>query len=110
MDGEKQKSCSFPAKKLDGCHVITIEGLSGDDQTPNDLQEAFLEHGATQCGYCLPGMIMAGEVLLAQNPTPSRTEIKEAIAENLCRCIGYAQIIDAIEDTAQKRNHEKSAV
>jgi carbon-monoxide dehydrogenase small subunit len=108
VDGEKQKSCSFAAKKLEGCHVTTIEGLSGDDHTPNDLQKSFLEHGATQCGYCLPGMIMAGEVLLASNPTPSRIEIKEAISENLCRCIGYVQIIDAIEDTAQKRIHEKS--
>lgn len=107
VDGEKQKSCTFAAKKLSGCEVTTIEGLSGADKTPNDLQESFLEHGATQCGYCLPGMIMAGEVLLAKNPTPSRLEIKDAIAENLCRCIGYSQIIDAIETTAKKRGKEK---
>ena len=103
IDGEKQKSCTFAAQKLDGRNVTTIEGLSAPDNTPNDLQESFLEHGATQCGYCLPGMIMAGEALLAKNPIPSRPEIKEAISENLCRCIGYVQIVDAIEETAEKR-------
>ena len=103
INGEKKKSCIFPADKLEGCDVTTIEGLSAPDNTPNDLQESFLEHGATQCGYCLPGMIMAGEDLLAKNVNPSRPEIKEAIADNLCRCIGYVQIVDAIEATAEKR-------
>ncbi len=103
INGEKKKSCSLAAQKLEGCEVTTIEGLSAPDNAPNDLQESFLEHGATQCGYCLPGMIMAGEALLAKNPTPRRTEIQEGIADNLCRCIGYVQIVDAIEATAEKR-------
>ena len=109
INGEKQKSCVFVAEKLEGCTVTTIEGVSAPDNTPNDLQESFLEHGATQCGYCMPGMIMAGEVLLAKNPSPSRPEIKEAIADNLCRCIGYVQIVDAIEATAEKRAKGKGA-
>jgi len=109
INGEKKKSCIFAVEKLEGCDVTTIEGLSAPDNTPNDLQESFLEHGATQCGYCLPGMIMAGGVLLAKNPNPSRPEIKEAIADNLCRCIGYVQIVDAIEATAEKRAKGKGA-
>ncbi|OQY34411.1 MAG: hypothetical protein B6I38_02430 [Anaerolineaceae bacterium 4572_5.1] len=119
VDGEKQKSCTFTAAKLEGCHVTTIEGISASANTadnapsgmpnsvPNDLQLAFLEHGAIQCGYCTPGMVMAGEALLAKKTTPSRTEIREAIADNLCRCTGYIQIVDAIEATAKQRTKER---
>jgi aerobic-type carbon monoxide dehydrogenase small subunit (CoxS/CutS family) len=107
VDGEMQNSCTYPASSLAGKTVLTIEGLSVPDGTPNDLQLAFLEHGAVQCGYCIPGMIMAGESLLASNPTPSRTEIRQALVGNLCRCTGYVQIVDAIDATAKQRANEK---
>ena len=109
IDGEAKKSCIFPANNLAGTNVITVEGLSSSDNTPNDLQLAFLEHGSSQCGYCTPGILMAGEALLAKTVTPSRIEIREAIAGNLCRCTGYVQIVDAIEATAKKRSEEVGA-
>lgn len=106
VDGELQKSCLYPARNLEGRTVLTIEGICRSDGSPNDLQQAFLEYGATQCGFCTPGMVMAGEALLAKNLHPSRGEIREAIAENLCRCTGYQQIVDAIEATAKRRYQE----
>lgn len=109
IDGELKKACIFPARNLEGTHVLTIEGLRQSDGSPNDLQQAFLEHGATQCGYCTPGMLLAGEALLQRTPDPSRQEIREAIAENLCRCTGYQQIVDAIEATALTRRRNGGA-
>lgn len=106
VDGKLEKSCLYPARNLDGKVVLTIEGIANPDGSPSDLQLAFLEYGATQCGYCTPGMIMAGEALLRQNSNPTRQQIRAAIAENLCRCTGYLQIIEAIEATAQKRQKE----
>ncbi len=103
VDGELKKSCIYPARNLDGKVVITIEGIANPDGSPSDLQQAFLDYGATQCGYCTPGMILAGEALLRQNPTPSRQEIRAAISENLCRCTGYQQIVDAIQAAAESR-------
>lgn len=108
IDGKAENSCTYPAQKLEGCQVTTIEGLSVDNQ-PSDLQLSFLDHGAVQCGYCIPGFIMAGEALLGQNPAPSREEIRQAISGNLCRCTGYVQIVDAIEDTAKQRASKKEA-
>jgi carbon-monoxide dehydrogenase small subunit len=107
IDGKAQNSCTYAAQKLEGREVVTIEGLSAPDGSANDLQLAFLAHGAVQCGYCIPGMIMAGEALLANNPTPSREGIREALAGNLCRCTGYVQIVDAIEATAAQRANGK---
>lgn len=103
VDGELKNACIYPARQLDGKRVLTIEGLSAPDGSPSDLQEAFLDYGATQCGYCTPGMIMAGEALLINNPTPTRSEIRKYIVGNLCRCTGYQQIVDAIEATALSR-------
>ena len=105
VDGELKNACIYPARNLDGKVVLTIEGVSSPDSAPNDLQRAFLDHGATQCGYCTPGMIMAGEALLLHNLEPTRQEIREVIAGNLCRCTGYQQIVDAIEATAQGRRN-----
>ena len=96
-------SCLLLAPQVDGCRVTTIEGIHAPDGGPDDLQQAFLEFGAVQCGYCTPGMVLAGEALLACNPCPTRQEIREAIAGNLCRCTGYQQIVDAIEATAARR-------
>jgi len=98
------RSCRTPVSKIAGQHVITIEGIRSPEGGPNDLQQAFLDHGAVQCGFCIPGMIIAGEALLRRNPDPSRDEIRRAISGNICRCTGYQQIIDAIEATAHLRS------
>lgn len=109
IDGERKNSCTYPAAELEGRTVITIEGLLSPNGSPNDLQLAFLAHGATQCGYCTPGMIMTGEALLRANPSPNRRDIREALAGNLCRCTGYLQIIDAIETVAQTRMAQRES-
>ncbi len=109
VDGKLVRSCRTMASDVIGCDVTTIEGVHGPDGGPNDLQQAFLEHGALQCGICTPGMVMAGEALLSRNPNPSRAQIRRAISGNLCRCTGYQQIIDAIETTAQRRRDAKEA-
>jgi carbon-monoxide dehydrogenase small subunit len=103
FDGKLINSCLVPVSILEGHQVITIEGLQSTDGGLTDLQEAFLRHGAVQCGYCIPSMILAGEALLLKNPAPSRDEIRTGISSVLCRCTGYHQIIDAIEDTARLR-------
>lgn len=102
-DDRLVKSCSLTAGELDGHRVVTIEGIHGAAGGLSDLQEAFLDHGAVQCGYCIPAMILAGEALLRRNPTPSRDDIRRGIAIVLCRCTGYQQIVDAIADTARRR-------
>jgi len=103
LDGVLVNSCLLLAAQANGRKVITIEGIRGLDGGPNDLQQAFIDYGAVQCGFCIPGMLLASEALLARNPRPSRTEIRTAIAGNLCRCTGYTQIVDAIEATARHR-------
>lgn len=97
------KSCQIQAVRAQGCSIITIEGVSGQDDRLTDLQEAFIRHGAVQCGYCTPAMVLAGEALLKHNPLPSRKEVRRAIDSVLCRCTGYQQIIDAIQETAYLR-------
>lgn len=103
LDGRLVNSCLVLGPQADGRHVLTIEGVRGVDGGPNDLQKNFIDHGAVQCGYCIPGMVLAGEALLARTLNPSRADIREAIAGNLCRCTGYQQIVDAIEATAAER-------
>ncbi len=108
LDGKLVNSCLVLAAQANGRDVITIEGIHAPDGGPNDLQQAFIEYGAVQCGFCIPGMVLAGEALLSSTLTPTRTEIREAIAGNLCRCTGYQQIVDAIEATATGRQEKKS--
>jgi aerobic carbon-monoxide dehydrogenase small subunit len=103
LDGRLVNSCLVLAPQAGGREVVTIEGVRGPDGGADDLQQAFIDYGAVQCGYCTPGMVLAGEALLASNPRPSRQQIREAIAGNLCRCTGYQQIVDAIEVTARRR-------
>ncbi|MBE0478122.1 (2Fe-2S)-binding protein [Candidatus Aerophobetes bacterium] len=96
MDGRAVNSCLILAVEADKKEIITIEGLSKTGQL-HPLQKSFVEHGAIQCGFCSPGMIMSAKALLDENPHPSDEEIRKAIAGNLCRCTGYAKIIEAIK-------------
>ncbi len=103
LDGRLVNSCLVLAAQAGGRQVVTIEGVRGLDGGPNDLQQAFIDCGAVQCGFCTPGMVLAGEALLARHAHPTRAQIREGIAGNLCRCTGYQQIVDAIEATAERR-------
>jgi carbon-monoxide dehydrogenase small subunit len=103
LDGKVVNSCQLLAPQAAGRDVVTIEGIHGPDGGPNDLQLAFQEFGAVQCGYCTPGMVVTAEALLARNPQPTREEIRQGISGTLCRCTGYQQIVDAVEATAERR-------
>jgi carbon-monoxide dehydrogenase small subunit len=95
LDGDAVKSCTVLAVQADGSEVTTIEGI-GSEGDLHPMQEAFWEHHGLQCGYCTPGMIMAGADLIAKNPSPSEAEVREALAGNLCRCTGYHNIVKAV--------------
>jgi carbon-monoxide dehydrogenase small subunit len=100
MNGEPVNSCMVLAPEADGAIIVTIEGLSQDSQL-DPLQEAFVATGATQCGFCTPGILVNARALLDRNPDPTDTEIREALVGNLCRCTGYIRIIDAVKMAAQ---------
>jgi len=100
MDGKPVVSCLVLACQLEGREITTIEGLSKDDEL-DPIQEAFIEEGAVQCGFCTPGMVLSAKALLMRNQSPSEEEIKEAISGNLCRCTGYSKIIKAIGKAAK---------
>lgn len=104
VDGEPMMSCIYPAERADGKTIVTIEGLAErvhNEMKLHPLQEAFVEHGAVQCGFCIPGQIMTAYALLKQNPNPSRDEIRFALKDTLCRCGGYPSIENAILAAAQ---------
>lgn len=101
MDDQVVHSCLVPASQVDGTDVWTIEGLTPQEGL-HPLQDAFLEEGAVQCGYCTPGFIITGVALLRRNPDPSEKEIREAISGNLCRCTGYHKIVRAIQSCADE--------
>ena len=102
LNGEPVRSCLILAIEMDGQEITTVEGLSEDGLTP--LQEKFVEHNSFQCGFCAPGMTLTATKFLEKNPHPTRAEVQEAIAGNLCRCTGYEQIIEAILDVSRKLN------
>ncbi len=98
VDGDKKTACAFPAHKVAGRSVVTLEGLSSRER--DALGGAFAESGAVQCGFCIPGMVMCGKHLIDKNPCPSRAEIGKALSGHICRCTGYVKIVDAIEQAA----------
>ena len=99
VNGKLVTSCLMLAPQADGAEIETIEGLARDG-TLHPLQQTFIDTGAVQCGFCIPGMILAGKVLLDRNPAPDERQIREAIAGNLCRCTGYTKIVEAIDAAA----------
>jgi carbon-monoxide dehydrogenase small subunit len=98
LDGKPLLACLTLAISLDGREITTIEGIAKPDGRLDPLQEAFLQNGAVQCGFCTSGMILMGRSLLSENPNPTEREIREYIRGNTCRCTGYTQIVEAIED------------
>jgi carbon-monoxide dehydrogenase small subunit len=100
MDGKAVNSCLVLASEAEGKQITTIEGLAQGDKL-HPIQQAFVDHGGLQCGFCTPGMIMAAKALLDKNPTPTEEEVKRGIAGNLCRCTGYAKIIESIKAAAK---------
>lgn len=103
VDGTSVTSCLMLCAEAQGCEITTIEGLGSPTDGLSDLQGAFLDAGAVQCGVCIPGQVVAAEHLLRTNPTPTTVEIREAMAGNLCRCSGYQRIVAAVAATAAAR-------
>ena len=108
LDGIPVNACLTLAVEVDGCKITTVEGLCKDGHM-TELQQAFIEHGAVQCGYCSPGMILTSQGLLAENPNPTESDVRRALAGNLCRCTGYDSIVKAVLDVAGKRRDIISA-
>ena len=100
LDGKAVNSCLVLAVEAEGSAVTTIEGLEKDAQL-DPLQQAFIDKGAVQCGFCIPGMILAAKYLLRENSNPTDAEIKQGLAGNLCRCAGYSRIIDAVREAGR---------
>lgn len=102
VDGRAVMSCLYLAMKARGKDIMTIEGLKGEGGGLHPLQQAFVEHFAVQCGYCTPGMIMTAKTMLDENPNPTQQEVRAGLSGNLCRCTGYAKIVEAILSAAEK--------
>jgi carbon-monoxide dehydrogenase small subunit len=100
MNGQAVNSCLIPIGMVEGSAIMTIEGLGGPE-CPHPVQTAFIDQGAVQCGYCLPGMILAAKALLDENPNPASADIREGMAGNLCRCTGYVKIEKAVLQAAE---------
>jgi carbon-monoxide dehydrogenase small subunit len=102
LNGKTVNSCIFPALEVEGKSVTTIEGLIDTQGNLHSIQKAFIEHGAIQCGFCTPGMVLSAKALLDENKKPTEEEIRHGIAGNLCRCTGYLQIIQAIKAVSEQ--------
>jgi len=100
MDGKPVLSCLILAIDAQGKDILTVEGMAKDGQL-HPLQQAFIGHGAIQCGFCTPGMLLSAKALLDENPQPTAEEVRQAISGNLCRCTGYHKVVEAILDVAQ---------
>jgi len=105
VDGQTVNSCLVLAASMEGKNITTIEGIAENDKL-HPIQEAFINKNAIQCGFCTPGFVLSAKALLDVNPEPTRDEIKEAISGNLCRCTGYEQIIEAIQDASKKMSRK----
>jgi len=103
LDGRTVRSCLVLAIQCEGGRIETVEGMS--DGSGADLQRAFVEHNALQCGFCTPGMLITADELLADNPAPTRDEVREHLSGNYCRCTGYQSIVDAVMDVAERRRN-----
>jgi carbon-monoxide dehydrogenase small subunit len=106
VDGKSVNSCLTLAASMEGKHITTIEGLMENEKL-HPIQQAFIDHHALQCGFCTPGLILSTKALLDNNPNPTRDEIKTGISGNLCRCTGYEQIIEAVEDVSKTYKGKK---
>jgi carbon-monoxide dehydrogenase small subunit len=104
LDGRPVSSCLVLAAAVRNRPIVTVRGLEGAGGRLHPLQEAFVRHGAVQCGFCTPGMLLTALVFLERNPTPDREEIRRALEGNLCRCTGYTKIVDAVEAYAREGN------
>jgi carbon-monoxide dehydrogenase small subunit len=100
MNGEPVNSCMVLAVECDGARIVTVQGLAGDKQL-DPIQDAIIQAGGVQCGFCTPGILISSRALLDRNPSPGEEEIKEALVGNLCRCTGYARIIDSVKAAAK---------
>jgi aerobic-type carbon monoxide dehydrogenase small subunit (CoxS/CutS family) len=107
IDGEPVLSCLALPVDCESCRITTVEGLAEGGQL-HPLQQAFAELGAAQCGYCTPGILLTATALLAERPSPTRDQVKEALAGNLCRCTGYTKILDAVELAALRMGRQEA--
>jgi aerobic carbon-monoxide dehydrogenase small subunit len=105
VNGESRLSCLMLAAQLEDREITTVEGLA-DEGHLHPIQEAFVQHGAIQCGFCIPGMELAAVDLMNRDPNPTRADIRRGLAGNLCRCTGYRKIVDAVEAASQSRKNE----
>jgi len=103
MDGKAINSCLVLAVDAQGREITTIEGLEREDGTLHPIQQAFMENGAVQCGFCTPGMILSAKTLLDEIPNPTEEEVRQALSGNLCRCTGYAKIVQTVLDVSRKK-------
>lgn len=106
VDGLAVNACLYPAFEAAGKNIVTIEGIAGKNNRLSTIQQAFVDSGAIQCGFCTPGMVLSAKALLDSLPDPSEEEIREALSGNLCRCTGYVQIVEAVKKAANRLKDE----
>ena len=104
MDGKPVRSCLTLAMEAKGTKIKTVEGLANGEEL-SDLQQSFIDHGAVQCGFCTPGMLMSADALLNENPKPDEKTIRKTLAGNICRCTGYAKIVEAVAHAGNPQEH-----